>query len=113
LGAITCLTGETCWIFKDEKLKNLYQTLLEEGIQVAKAAGAVIPFDFVNAMLEKLQAYSKEKGSSMLTDRKLGRPIELGAKNGAIVSVGKKYNIETPLNELVVTLLSKTNAKNI
>ena len=49
----------------------------------------------------------------MLTDRKLGRPIELGAKNGAIVSVGKKYNIETPLNELVVTLLSKTNAKNI
>lgn len=113
LGGITCLTGETCWIFKDEKMKNLYHFFLEEGIQVAKAAGAIIPSNFVNVMLEKLESYPKGKGSSMLTDRKLGRPIELGAKNGAIVSVGKKYNIETPLNELVVTLLSKTNAKNI
>ncbi len=110
LGAITCLTGETCWIFEDEKMKLLYQKLLEEGIQIAKAAGAAIPSDFVNVLLEKLQSYPAGKGSSMLTDRKLGRPIELGAKNGAIVSVGKKYKIATPLNDLVVTILSKTNA---
>lgn len=113
LGAITCLTGETCWIFKDDKIKILYQNLLQEGMQVAKAAGAVIPTDFVNIMLEKVQSYPKGKGSSMLTDRKLGKPIELGAKNGAIVNVGKKYNIETPLNDLVVTILRKTNARNI
>lgn len=113
LGAITCLAGETCWIFEDEKMKNLYQKLLKEGIQVAKADGATIPSDFVSIMLGKLKTYPKGKGSSMLTDRKLERPIELGAKNGAIVSLGKKYNIETPLNDLVVTLLSKTNTRNI
>lgn len=111
LGAITCLTGETCWIFEDKKMKILYQRLLKEGIQVAKANGAIIPSDFVNIMLEKLKTYPREKGTSMLTDRKLGRPIELGAKNGAIVNVGKKYNIETPLNDLVVVILSKTNMK--
>lgn len=113
LGAITCLTGETCWIFEDEKIRTLYLNLLEEGIQVAKADGAIIPPNFVNVMLEKLKTYPKEKGTSMLTDRKLGRPIELGAKNGAIVTLGKKYNIETPLNDLVVTILSKTNTRNI
>ncbi|MFK8005856.1 MAG: ketopantoate reductase family protein [Saprospiraceae bacterium] len=109
LGAITCLTGETCWIFEDEKIKKLFQKLLEEGIQVAKADGAIIPPNFVNVMLEKIKTYPKKKGTSMLIDRKLGRPIELGAKNGAIVNIGKKYNIETPLNELVCTLLEKTN----
>lgn len=86
---------------------------MEEGIQVAKADGAIISSDFANVMLEKLEFYPKEKGSSMLTDRKLGRPIELGAKNGAIVKIGKKYKIETPLNDLIVTILSKTNARNI
>ena len=113
LGAITCLTGETCWIFEDEKIRTLFQKLMEEGIQVAKTDGATIPSDFVNVMLNKIKKYPKQKGTSMLTDRKLGRPIELGAKNGAIVTIGKKYNIRTPLNDLVVTILSKTNSKNI
>lgn len=109
LGAITCLTGETCWVFEDEKIRILYQKLMAEGIQIAKADGAIIPPDFVNIMLEKIKKYPKGKGTSMLTDRKLGRPIELGAKNGAISRVGKIHKIETPLNDLVCTLLGKTN----
>ena len=109
LGAITCLTGETCWIFEYEKIRTLSQKLMEEGIQVAKADGAIIPSDFVNIMLEKIKTYPKQKGTSMLTDRKLGKPIELGAKNEAIGKVGKKYNLETPLHDLVCTLLGRTN----
>lgn len=109
LGAITCLTGETCWIFEDEKIISLFQKLLKEGIQVAKADGATLQNNFVEVMLAKIKTYPKEKGTSMLTDRKLGRPIELGAKNGAIVNVGKKYKIDTPLNDLVYTLLGKIN----
>jgi ketopantoate reductase len=60
-------------------------------------------------MLEKIKIYPKEKGTSMLTDRKLGKPIELGAKNGAIGKVGKKYNLEPPLHDLVCILLGRTN----
>ena len=109
LGAITCLTGETCWIFEDKKIRTVFQKLMEEGIQVAKSDGAIIPSDFVNVMLEKIKRYPKQKGTSMLTDRKLGRPIELGAKNGAISRAGKIHKINTPLNDLVCTLLEKTN----
>ena len=109
LGALTCLTGETCWIFEDEKIMDLYGKLLKEGAEVAKADGAIISEDFVNVLLEKVKRYPKEKGSSMLTDRKLGRPIELNAKNGAISKVGKFHKIETPLNDLVCMLLEKTN----
>ncbi len=92
-----------------KKIRIVYRKLMEEGIQVAKADDANIPNNFVDMMLEKLKTYPKEKGTSMLTDRKLGRPIEVGAKNGAIVNIGKKYNLGTPLNDLVVTILSKTN----
>ena len=46
LGAITCLSGETCRIFQDEEVKDLYKRMLEESVVVAKADGAQIPSDF-------------------------------------------------------------------
>ena len=47
----------------------------------------------------------------MLTDRLIGRPIELGAKNGIISKKGKEYNIPTPLNDWVCLMLKFTNRK--
>ena len=105
IGAITCLTGETCRIFQKKENRDWYQNLLEEGIKVAKADDAIIPNDFVNVLLQKLNSYPDDKGSSMLTDRILGRPIELGAKNGAIVKKGKQYKIETPMNKEIVKMI--------
>jgi len=109
LGAILCLSGETCWVFKDEKLRVLYRNILKEGIEVAKADGAKIENTFINDMLSKLDNYSETKGSSMLTDRLNGKPIELGAKNGIISKLAKQYNIETPINDLITLLLTYTN----
>ncbi len=109
LGAILCLSGETCWIFKDEKLRTLYSNILKEGIEVAKADGAKIENTFINDMLSKLDNYSDTKGSSMLTDRLNGKPIELSAKNGIISKLAKQYNIETPINDLITLLLTYTN----
>lgn len=109
LGAILCLSGETCWVFEDEKLVKLYRNLLQEGIAVAKADGALMEDDFEKEMVAKLLSYPKTKGSSMLTDRLNGNPIELGAKNGVISDIGKALGVATPLNDLVVSLLEKTN----
>ncbi len=112
LGAITCLTGETCWIFEKKEIKNWYQKILEESILVARADGAIIPIDFALQLLKKVKTYPKEKGSSMLTDRLMGRPIELGAKNGVISKLGEKYKIPTPLNDWVCLMLKFTNRKS-
>lgn len=109
LGAVLCLTGETCWIFEDEKMITLYTDLMQEAIAVAKADGALIKPHFLNDMLVKLKAYPKTKGSSMLTDRIMGNPIELEAKNGIISTLGKQYGIKTPVNDLFVKLLTHTN----
>jgi len=111
LGSILCLSGETCWIFKHNTMKNLYIDVLNECILVAKADGATIEDRYVNEMLDKLKAYPESKTSSMLTDRQNKKIIELGAKNGIISKLGKKYNIETPINDLIVKLLTYTNAR--
>ncbi len=112
LGAILCLSGETCWIFQDKKMRDLYKKILIETVLVAQADGAKIENSFINEMLIKLMAYPDTKSSSMLTDRLNGKSIELGAKNGVISELGNHYNVDTPINDLIVSLLSKTNIKD-
>ncbi|BDS11868.1 ketopantoate reductase family protein [Aureispira anguillae] len=109
LGAVLCLSGATCWIFEDEQIQNLYSLLLREAIEVALADGAKIEASFEQEMLIKVKKYPPNKGSSMLTDRLNGKTIELGAKNGIIVNLGNYYNVPTPMNHWVCTLLNYTN----
>ncbi|WP_298761685.1 ketopantoate reductase C-terminal domain-containing protein [uncultured Psychroserpens sp.] len=106
LGALLCLHNDTCHIFKSEKLQHDYRELMNESIQVAKADGALIDNRFTNQMLNKLMNYPDTKGSSMLTDMRNCKPIELGAKNGIISQLGKAYQIDTPINDMIIRALS-------
>lgn len=108
IGALTCLTGKPCLIFQDEKMIELYLRILKECVAVGIADGANFPDNYISEMLSKLKSYPPEKGSSMLSDRLAGKEIELGAKNGAIMKIGKKVGMKTPLNELVcVSILNE------
>ena len=42
---------------------------------------------------------------SMLADRQAGRPMEIDARNGVVVRLGRRHGIPTPVNEMVVALL--------
>ncbi len=110
LGAILCLSGETCWIFKDKNLRDLHQKIIEESLVVAKADGAIIESDFTYQMMHKLSNYPQTKGSSMLTDRLNRNPIELNAKNGIIAELGRELNVKTPLNDLMIHLMKHTDS---
>ncbi|MEL6656928.1 MAG: ketopantoate reductase C-terminal domain-containing protein [Bacteroidota bacterium] len=109
IGAISCLTGETCHIFQQQAVQQLYKQLLEEGIAVAKADGAQLPNDYSSIILQKLAGYPPEKGSSMLTDRLAGRPIEVMAKSGIISQKGKELGVSTPLHDNYTVLLQQIN----
>jgi len=113
LGSIQTLSGEASWIFMDREVEDLYIRIAKEGIHVAKASGAKIEDNFLEKLLVKLKRYPSDKESSMLTDRKLGRPIEIYAKNGLISRMGKKYGIDTEINNLITTLLRRTNSNQI
>nr|WP_321223306.1 ketopantoate reductase C-terminal domain-containing protein [uncultured Psychroserpens sp.] len=106
LGGILCLNNATCSLFQNKKFQQDYLCLLEECILVAKADGAQLPSYYKENMLSKLLTYPDTKGSSMLTDMRLGKPIEFEAKNGIIAKLGKYYNLSTPLNDNIINKLS-------
>ena len=105
IGAITAMTGRTIEVFENQKYVNKLRALVREGIEVASSDGAKIPVDFTCQLVLRLPTYPKEKGSSMLTDKKLGRELEINAKSGCISGLGKVYNIETPLHDDVISHL--------
>lgn len=113
LGAITCLSGQTCHIFEHPDLLTLFRQLLAEGMQVAKADGAQLPANYEQHQLEQLKSYPPEKGSSMLNDRLAGKLIEVEAKNGVISQLGKRYGIATPLNDHCAALLRVINKSGL
>jgi len=106
LGGILCLHNDTARIFKSEAIQTHYKRLMAETIEVAIADGATIASSFLEETLTKILHYPETKGSSMLTDLRHGKPLELQAKNGIISKLGTLYNIETPLNDYIVNKLS-------
>ncbi len=109
LGAITCLTERTCKVFQQKDIWELYRKSLEEGVRVARADGAHIQDNYTDAILEKLKTYPPQKGSSMLSDRLAGRPIEVMAKSGIISQKAKKLGISAPLHDSFTALLQGIN----
>lgn len=105
LGAILCLRNNTCKIFKSESVQKQYKNLITETIKVAIADGAKIEADFSEKIRAKILNYPDTKGSSMLNDLRNHKPLELEAKNGIISQLGKRYKIETPLNDAIVKKL--------
>ncbi len=101
--------NDTCKVFQDVKTIELYKKVVEEGINVAIADGADIQHDFKDTLMNKLLTYPSTKGSSMLTDRINGRPIEWNAKNGIISRIGKQKGMKTDLNDLLCLLLRRIN----
>ncbi len=110
LGSIMCLNDNTAQILKEVKYLNYYKQLIAEGITIAKKDGANIEDDFFSRLIVKLVSYNDHKGSSMLTDKRLGRKIEVNAKNGAIVKVAKRLGIEAPKHQEMLIELNDLNA---
>lgn len=106
LGAILCIHNDTCRIFKTETIQQQFKELLNEMVQVALADGAHIEPNFIDKTMTKVLKYPDTKGSSMLSDLRQGKPLELDAKNGIVSRLGKQYHIKTPINDSIIKLLS-------
>ena len=113
IGGILALSGESCWIFKDVEMVELFKRIVAEGISVAEAEGVKFADDYKTNLVKKLLTYPATKESSMLIDRRKGNPIELNAKNAIIAQLGKKHGIKTTLNDLISLLLRYTNRREV
>ena len=103
-GALSAVLLRPAVIARHAGVAELTMALIREVIAVGRAEGAVLPDLLARDILEA-QRTAPDAVKSMLADRQAGRPMEIDARNGVVVRLGRRHGIPTPVNEMVVALL--------
>jgi len=89
--------------------RTLMDNIITEIFAVLKAHQQDTPWPDANAYQEafygQMVPSTALHHASMLQDIQRGRKTEIEALNGAVVSLGKKYGIAAPVNEVIVSIL--------
>jgi len=106
INALTALTGlRNGQLLEVPELRRLMRLAVEEGMRVADADGVdLAPIDHVAHVYEVAEATAANR-SSMLQDVERGRRTEIDALNGAVVGLGEKLGVETPVNRALTALV--------
>jgi 2-dehydropantoate 2-reductase len=102
---ITALTLQRQSVLRREDVRSLYLDILDEALAVARADGARLADDEAAQIMATLYTYPADAGTSMYFDRLAGRSFEADALTGAVVAIGERHGIATPLNRALLTLL--------
>jgi ketopantoate reductase len=103
---LTTIAGRGLEILQEEKYRELAESILAEAFPIAQADGARVRATEGNKILTALGSYPPGTRTSMLQDFELGKRLELDILNGALIEMGKKYGLPTPLNEQVVEMVT-------
>jgi 2-dehydropantoate 2-reductase len=106
---ITALTLQRQAVFLRENIYALGLAVAQEAVAVGRADGAKFAADEAAQAMARLLTIAPELGSSMYFDRLAGRPLEIEALIGAVVSAGKRHDIATPLNGALLAMLRAVN----
>ena len=107
-GAVSALLLKPNGVMQDEKLGDVALQIVRECVAVGKAEGAMLSDSVPEDVLAAYRRAAPEGVNSLLADRMAGRPMEIDARNGVIVRMGKKHGIATPTNSMAVALLEAT-----
>ncbi|MEO7598451.1 MAG: 2-dehydropantoate 2-reductase [Opitutus sp.] len=105
VGAISALLLKPAGVMRDERLTELVRGMVRECIAVGRAEGAVLGDDLTESVLAGYRAAPIDAVNSLHADRAAGRPMEVDARNGVIVRLGRKHGIATPFNAMAAALL--------
>jgi 2-dehydropantoate 2-reductase len=99
INALTALTGlRNGELLAFPEIKGVMRRAVLEALDVAEANEVRIAGDPVEKVYEVAEATAANR-SSMLQDIDRGRRTEIGAMNGAIVEMGRRLGVDTPVNE--------------
>ena len=106
MNAICALVKGTPGTIADSAhLSDLARAVVMESCAVAHADGINIDPHNVLAIVEMAGREHRTHKPSMVHDVMAMRRTEIDALNGAVVALGKKHNIPTPLNEALLALI--------
>ena len=103
-GAVSALVLKPAGVSRLPGVAEIMRALALECMAVGRAEGATLDDDWAEAVLHSYQAGPPDAVNSLHADRLAGRPIEIDARNGAVVRLGRKHGVPTPANQMIVTL---------
>ncbi|MDD3653761.1 MAG: 2-dehydropantoate 2-reductase [Desulfotomaculaceae bacterium] len=100
-----------------EHSRKLMESVIREIFSVLERAGQEMLWPnaeaYIKDFYEKLVPPTALHHPSMLQDIQRGRRTEIDALNGAVVKMGKKHGVSTPVNEVIVSLVKAKEAMNL
>ena len=104
-GAVNALTGLPAGLSGDPDGARLMRAIVGETVAVGRAEGVALPDGLADEVIATYRAQPTDSVNSLLADRLAGRPMEIDARNGVIVRLGRKHGVPTPYNDMAVRLL--------
>jgi 2-dehydropantoate 2-reductase len=84
-----------------KETRQLMIELLNEIYQLSQKIGIKIELGFVEKTISVIDSYPYGSTSSLTRDVWEGRPSEIEYQNGAVVRLGEKFGVDTPVNRFV------------
>ena len=112
---VNVATGAVCGIthlpygdmYQEEKLVATAKAAVQEGMDVARAAGIALTYKDPMDVLELARAgLPYDFKPSILQSLEKHRPTEIGVINGAVVAQGARHGIPTPVNTTLVACVT-------
>ena len=104
-GVLSALVMQPAGVVRDEVMGEVALQIIRECAAVGRAEGAQLEEDIAETILKAQRGAPADGVNSMLADRQAGRPVEIEARNGVIVRLGRKHGIPTPANSMAVALM--------
>ena len=92
-------------ILDDLESMKLLRTLMREIVDVARAEGAQISYDRIDAYVAHSQKNLRALKTSTQQDLEHGKALEYEALSGAVVRAARRHGISVPANETIYALL--------
>ncbi len=104
-GAVSALTLQPAGVAHRPGAAEAMRALVRECVAVGRTAGARLGDALADEIVEGYRAGPADSINSLHADRRAGRRMEIDARNGVIVRLGRRAGIPTPVNATVVALL--------
>ena len=83
-----------------------------EVVKISQACGVNLNRDDIDKILEILASVNPEGKTSMHQDVEARRPTEVDIFAKTVINLGQKYNIPTPVNEVIYTIIKAIDYQN-
>lgn len=88
-----------------KETRALMKAVLSEIYAVSQKAGVNLEHNIVEKTMSFIDTYPYDSTSSLTRDVWEGKPSEIEYQNGTVVKLGKKYEVETPVNEFIYSCI--------